>query len=119
MIGGYTRGNPFDGLIVGYFDGRKLIIVAKVRNGFVPRVRSQVYKALTPLHSDTCPFVNLPEEKRTMYSLTREEMKNCQWLRPELVAQIEFVEWTPDRHLRHSRFGGLREDKDARQVVRE
>jgi bifunctional non-homologous end joining protein LigD len=46
-------------------------------------------------------------------------MQNCQWLKPELVAQIEFVEWTPDGHLRHSRFGGLREDNDARQVVRE
>ena len=47
------------------------------------------------------------------------QMQNCQWLKPELVAQIEFVEWTPDGHLRHSRFGGLREDNDARQVVRE
>ena len=46
-------------------------------------------------------------------------MQNCQWLKPELVGQIEFVEWTPDGHLRHSRFTGLREDKDALPVVRE
>jgi bifunctional non-homologous end joining protein LigD len=46
-------------------------------------------------------------------------MKECQWLRPELVAQFEFVEWTPDHHLRHSAFIGLREDKKARDVVRE
>jgi ATP-dependent DNA ligase len=52
-------------------------------------------------------------------SLTKEEMKNCAWLKPELVAQIEFTEWTPDGHLRHSKFVGLREDKDAREVVRE
>jgi bifunctional non-homologous end joining protein LigD len=50
--------------------------------------------------------------------LTKEEMKNCVWLKPELVAQIEFTEWTPDGHLRRSRFVGLK-DKDAREAVRE
>ena len=71
------------------------------------------------LEIDTCPFANLPEKKRTMWALTKEEMKNCQWLKPELVAQIEFAEWTPDGHLRHSKFVGLREDKDAWAVTRE
>jgi ATP-dependent DNA ligase len=71
------------------------------------------------LEIDTCPFANLPEKKRTQWALTKEEMKNCVWLKPELVAQIEFTEWTPDGHLRHSRFVGLREDKAAREVVRE
>ena len=51
--------------------------------------------------------------------LTKEEMKKCVWLRPEMVAQIEFTEWTPDGHLRHSTFVGLREDKDPKEVVRE
>ena len=46
-------------------------------------------------------------------------MKNCVWLKLELVAQIEFTEWTPDGHLRHLKFIGLREDKDAGEVVRE
>jgi len=46
-------------------------------------------------------------------------MKNCVWLRPQLVAQIEFIEWTPDGHLRHSKFVGLTEDKEAREVVLE
>ena len=45
--------------------------------------------------------------------------ENCVWLKPELVAQIEFTEWTPDGHLRHSKFVGLRDDKDAKKVVRE
>ena len=67
----------------------------------------------------TCPFANLPEPKRTQWALTKEEMKNCVWLKPQLVAQIEFTEWTPDGHLRHSKFVGLREDKAARGVVRE
>ena len=46
-------------------------------------------------------------------------MKNCVWLKLELVAQIEFTEWTPDGHLTHSKFVGLRDDKDAKEVVRE
>jgi bifunctional non-homologous end joining protein LigD len=46
-------------------------------------------------------------------------MENCRWLQPLLVAQIEFNEWTPDGHLRHSSFAGLRDDKDPRLIVRE
>src|SRR5436309_8943207 len=71
------------------------------------------------LETDNCPFGNLPEKKRTQWALTKEEMKKCVWLRPEMVAQIEFTEWTPDGHLRHSKFVGLREDKDPKEVVRE
>jgi bifunctional non-homologous end joining protein LigD len=46
-------------------------------------------------------------------------MKDCRWLKPVLVGQFQYVEWTPDNHLRHSRFIALREDKDARHVRRE
>ena len=119
VVGGYTAGNPFDALIVGYYEGEKLLYAAKVRNGFVPLVRCDVASKLKGLEIDICPFANLPEPKRTQWALTREEMKNCVWLKPQLVAQIEFTEWTPDRHLRHSKFVGLREDKKAVDVVRD
>jgi DNA ligase D-like protein (predicted ligase) len=119
VIGGYTPDHPFDALIVGYYEGEKLYYVGKVRNGYVPQVRREVHRKLKGLEIDTCPFANLPEKKRTMWALTGEEMKNCQWLTPELVAQIEFAEWTPDGHLRHSKFVGLREDKEPREVMRE
>jgi ATP-dependent DNA ligase len=119
VIGGYTPGHPFDALIVGYYEAGKLYYVTKVRNGFVPLVRREIYRKFKGLGIDTCPFANLPEKKRTMWALTREEMKNCRWLKPELVAQIEFAEWTPDGHLRHSKFVGLRDDKEARYVTRE
>jgi len=46
-------------------------------------------------------------------------MKECRWLKPQLIAQIEFAEWTPNEHLRHSSFAGLRDDKEPRQIVRE
>ena len=117
VIGGYTPGHPFDALIVGHYKDDKLYFVGKVRNGFVPRLRREVFKSLKTLETATCPFANLPEKKRTQWALTREEMKNCRWVRPELVAEIEFTEWTPDGHLRHATFVRLREDKEASEIT--
>ena len=51
--------------------------------------------------------------------MTKAKMAECQWLKPVLVGQFEFLEWTADNHLRHSRFVGLREDKKATDIVRE
>ncbi len=119
VIGGYTPGNPLDALIVGVYDGDRLNYVAKVRAGFVPHLRREIYDKLKALEVKTCPFANLPERRRTQWALTAEEMKECHWLKPVKVAQIEFTEWTPDGHLRHSSFAGLRDDKQAREVRRE
>ncbi len=82
-------------------------------------MRCAMMPLLQELTSDRCPFSDLPEKGRTLYSLTRDEMQNCQWLKPLLVAQIEFTEWTPNGHLRHSSFAGFRNDKNASEVVRE
>ncbi len=122
VIGGYIPGNHgLDSIVVGYYRGRDLVYVARVRNGFVPASRRQLFAKLRPLEMPDCPFVNLPEKNRSRWgeSLTAEDMKKCVWLRPELVAQIEFLEWTEGDHLRHSKFAGLREDKDPRKVTKE
>jgi bifunctional non-homologous end joining protein LigD len=119
VIGGYTHGHPFDALIVGVYDDSGLKFVEKVRAGFVGHMRAEIHALMKPLAIESCPFVNLPEKRRTAWSLTAEEMKNCCWVQPELVAQIEFQEWTPDGHLRHSSFAGLREDKDPLTIIRE
>jgi len=122
VIGGYTiGGNGFDALIFGYYDETGLRFAAKTRNGFTPASRSSLIKKMTPLVTTECPFLGLPEKRagRWGQGITAEKMKDCVWLRPVLVGQFEFVEWTPDAHLRHSTFVGLREDKDARDVVRE
>jgi hypothetical protein len=58
--------------------------------GFVPHMRCALYPLLQQLRTDKCPFSDLPEKCRTLYSLTRDEMQNCQWLKPLLVAQIQF-----------------------------
>jgi bifunctional non-homologous end joining protein LigD len=122
VIGGYTRGtNTFDALIFGYYEGRDLIYVARTRSGFTPATRAQLFKKFKGFEIDDCPFVNLPEEKsgRWGQGLTKAKMAQCQWLKPVLVGQFEFLEWTADDHLRHSKFVGLREDKDAKRVTRE
>ena len=78
-------------------------------------------KRFRALETDKCPFTNLPEKKpgRWGAGLTAAKMLDCRWLKPTLVGQFEFVEWTGEGHLRHSRFMGLREDKKAKDVVRE
>jgi bifunctional non-homologous end joining protein LigD len=122
VIGGYTvGGNPFDALIFGYYDGDQLLYAARTRNGFTPAVRAQLFKKFRALEIATCPFANLPEPKggRWGAGLTAKKMADCRWLTPTLVGQFEFVEWTPDNHLRHTKFIALREDKPARDVRRE
>jgi bifunctional non-homologous end joining protein LigD len=80
-----------------------------------------LFKRFSTLAAEECLFANLPEAKggRWGEGLTAEKMKQCRWLKPALVGQLEFVEWTPDGHLRHARFMGLRDDKKPGEVVRE
>jgi DNA ligase D-like protein (predicted ligase) len=120
VIGGYTIGNPFDALVFGYYEGDRLMYVARTRNGFTPASRRGLFEKFRGLEIPACPFVNLPELKggRWGQGLTKEKMKDCRWLKPILVAQFEFTEWTPENHLRHSKFVGLRGDITARNVVR-
>jgi DNA ligase D-like protein (predicted ligase) len=122
VIGGLIPGpHGVDSIIVGYYRGKDLYYVARVRNGFVPATRRMVYEKLKPLITDKCPFVNLPETGRARWGeiLDAEKMKQCVWVRPKLVAVIEFLEWTEGDRLRHSKFVALRDDKNPREVVKE
>jgi bifunctional non-homologous end joining protein LigD len=122
VIGGYTRSTKtFDALIFGYYEGDRLTYAARTRNGFTPVTRAQLFKKFKGLEIRDCPFVNLPEARsgRWGQGLTKAKMAECQWLKPVLVGQFEFLEWTADNHLRHSKFVGLREDKLAKGVTRE
>ena len=122
VIGGYTPSpKNFDALIIGYYESSKLIYAARTRNGFTPASRVELFKKLRPLEIAACPFANLPEARagRWGQGLTDAKMRDCRWLRPDLVGQFEFVEWTPDNHLRHTRFIALRNDKRPKDVRRE
>ena len=122
VIGGYTPGaSSFDALIFGYYEGGRLMYAARTRNGFTPASRRQIFEQLRTLETASCPFANLPEARSGRWGegLTAAKMVACRWLKPALVGQFEFVEWTPDNHLRHSRFVALRDDKKPWEVVRE
>jgi DNA ligase D-like protein (predicted ligase) len=122
VIGGFTPSpKDFDAVLVGYFRGKQLMFAARVRNGFVPSLRAAVFRKFKGFESRKCPFANLPESEKGRWGegLTAADMEKCVWLKPKLVAAIEYAEWTPANHLRHSRFVALRDDKDPRQVVRE
>jgi bifunctional non-homologous end joining protein LigD len=122
VVGGYRPGpHGVDALLVGFYERRELRFAGKVRAGFTPHVRREVGDALKPLHTPTCPFVDLPSSKTSHWGggVTAEQMAEMAWVRPDIVAQIRFVEWTADHHLRHAAFLGLRLDKTAIQMRRD
>lgn len=122
VIGGYTvGGSTFDALIFGHYEGKKLMYAGRTRSGFTPRLRADLMKKFGPLETPECPFANLPEARSGRWGagLTAAKMKDCLWLTPTLVGRFEYVEWTPENHLRHSRFVGLQKSTRALHVAGE
>jgi bifunctional non-homologous end joining protein LigD len=111
VIGGYTapRGSRTDlgALLLGYYDDGDLRYAGKVGTGFTRETLHDLAAKLAPLKRDRSPFADEVRER------------TATWVEPELVAQVGFSEWTQDHRLRHPRFLGLRDDKAAREVVRE
>jgi bifunctional non-homologous end joining protein LigD len=122
VIGGFKPGaSTFDSLLVGYYEGKRLLCAGKIRSGFTPLVRADVFERLAPLHAKRCPFANLPTTRTGHWGegIDAEEMKALRWVKPQLVAEVSFVEWTRDGSLRHAAFLGLRDDKRAADVHRD
>jgi DNA ligase D-like protein (predicted ligase) len=121
VIGGYTpSAKNFDAMVIGYYEAGKLIYSARVRNGFTPASRVKLFEKIKPLETDTCPFANLPEQKSGRWGagLTAAKMKDCRWLKPALVGQFDFLEWSGN-HLRHPHFVAFRDDKHPKEVRKE
>ena len=122
VVGGYTPSRlGVDALLVGFYSGSELRFAGSVRAGFNPPMRRSVHDQIKGLETGKCPFVNLPDKRLGTWGqgITAEKMKECVWLKPAMVAEIEFAEWTPDDRLRHASFVGLRTDKKPRHVVKE
>jgi bifunctional non-homologous end joining protein LigD len=122
VIGGYTppegTRQHFGALLVGYYEGDELRFAGKVGTGFNTALLKSLYRRMGAIRQDACPFVNLPAKSAGKWAqnITPAEMKRCSWVRPSLVCQVRFTEWTKDRH---PVFVGMREDKSAQEVVRE
>ncbi len=125
VIGGFTppqRSREFFGaLLVGYYEKGKLLYAGKVGTGFDRRLLQSLHTAFRRRPRATCPFANLPLTRKSRFGtgMTAGEMKKVTWMRPDLVAQVRFAEWTDDGLLRQPVFLGLRKDKPAKQVHRE
>jgi ATP-dependent DNA ligase len=122
VIGGFRpAGDTFESLLVGYYEGRKSMFAGKVRAGFTPALRGEIFLRLKTMQISKCPFANLPSKKTSHWgeSITAEDMATLRWVKPQLVAEVSFTEWMRDNQLRHSAFVGLRQDKNPGDVARE
>jgi bifunctional non-homologous end joining protein LigD len=125
VIGGYTppqgARKHFGAILVGYYDNNKLVFAGKVGTGFTAKSLSTLYKKLQNEARDDCPFVDLPSKQNGQWvqGITPSMMKKMHWVNPKFIAQIKFAEWTRDGKLRAPVFLGVRDDKDARKVIRE
>ncbi|HVS52368.1 MAG TPA: non-homologous end-joining DNA ligase, partial [Opitutaceae bacterium] len=125
VIGGFTpprnSRTHFGAILVGYCDGKKLIYAGKVGSGFDRRLLEALHREFKQREIASPPFANLPLPRKPRFGLgmTASAMKKVTWVKPELVAQIRFAEWTEEGMLRQPVFLGLREDKAAKDVRRE
>jgi len=111
VIGGYTEPEGarkyFGALLVGIYEGKRLKFAGRVGTGFSEKLLRTLFLELNIIRVEECPFFNVPAVGRS------------RWVKPAIVCQIKFTEWTRDDRLRQPVFLGIREDKNANEVVRE
>jgi bifunctional non-homologous end joining protein LigD len=125
VIGGFTPPKKsrqfFGSILIGHYQDGNLQYCGKVGSGFDRRLLTSLHAKFLKLAIPKSPFANLPLERRPRFGqgMTAAAMRTVTWLKPQLVAQIKFAEWTQDGLLRQPVFLGLRPDKPAKQVRRE
>lgn len=109
VVGGYTEPRNsrehIGALLLGYFDGDRFIYVGHTGGGFTRQSLNDMYKRLKPLERKTSPFEEIPKTN-----------EKAHWVKPEVVVEVKFSEWTADRRLRQPIFIGVRDDKAAKDV---
>ena len=101
-------------------DGKNLIFAGKVGTGFDTKLLGDLFEKFKKIIIPDCPFVNLPERKLSgAGGLSAAEFRRCTWVKPKLVCQVRFAEWTRDGQLRQPAFLGLVEDKLPEEVIKE
>src|SRR5690606_26913911 len=122
IIRGYTKNEgtskPFSALLAGVYENKKLVYKGKIGTGFSIQTQKDMLKEFNPLEIKNAPFNDIPDvNKPTRY---RGPVKAAiTWLKPELICEVSFTEFTDEGLMRHPSFKGMREDKKAKEVVME
>jgi bifunctional non-homologous end joining protein LigD len=123
IICGYTRNEntsrQFSALLLGLYENGELKFVGPVGTGFSDKLQTEILKKLQPLKTAKCPFKEVPEYNKPSRFRPNPPKATVTWVKPKLVAEISYQEITKDGAIRHPSFEGLREDKTAKEVVRE
>ena len=114
VIGGFTDPEGtragIGALLIGYYEGDRLVFSGKVGTGFTHKLALELRARLERIEQRTCPFAPPPAGRLG---------RNAHWVKPELVGEVEFTEWTSDGKIRHPSFQGLRADKNPKEIGRE
>ena len=123
IIAGYTKNEnsskKFSALLMGVYEGDDLIFIGPVGTGFDARTQSELLDKMKPLVTDKCPFNEVPDYNKPSRFRPDPPKAEVTWLKPKLIADVTYRATTNDGSMRHPSFKGLREDKSAKDVVRE
>jgi len=122
IVGGYTKNEntsrKFSALLMGLYEDGKFNFIGPVGTGFTDKLQTEILQKLEPLKTDVCPFSEVPEYNKPSRFRPNPPKAEVIWVKPELVAEISYRSVTHGA-IRHPSFKGLREDKNANEVVRE
>ncbi|PSL31976.1 DNA ligase D [Chitinophaga ginsengisoli] len=123
VIGGYTRNEnsskPFSSLLVGVFEDGKLQYTGKIGTGFTTARQKEMMQLFKPLTIKKSPFTTVPDVNKPSRFRPNPPKAVATWLKPELVCEVSYAEITSDGVMRHPSFEGMREDKAAKDVMKE
>lgn len=123
IIAGYTRNEntskKFSALLMGIYENGELVFTGAVGTGFTIKMQNEILQKLEPLKSLYCPFTEVPEYNKPSRFRPHPPKAEVVWVKPELVAEISYQTIGSDGSFRHPSFKGLREDKNAKEVIRE
>jgi bifunctional non-homologous end joining protein LigD len=123
IICGYTKNEntskKFSALFLGIYEHGELIPITPVGTGFNMKMQTEILEKLKPLETSVCPFREVPDYNKPSRFRPHPPRAEVTWVKPELVVEITYRTLSPDGSFRHPSFKGIREDKNAREVVRE
>ncbi len=123
VIGGYTQNEgsakTFSSLLVGLYEDNRLHYIGKIGTGFNNKTQKEILEKMKPLVTDKVPFTETPDVDKPSRFRPNPPKAAVTWLKPRLVCEVSYAELTDDGVMRHPSFEGIREDKKAKDVVKE